>query len=138
MVASRNSNTKTPQTSNNWPCDWMVVSAKARRTGNSSGSKSNGKSVGISGIRVIKTSSRFYFPLIVLAPMTLLETFFTASRVPMFGQGWLKLYNIFVFCRQYGSLAQSIMLWSSEQLSKKYGEWASPSIKNEISEEIRI
>ena len=69
-----------PQTSNDWPCDLFMVIAKASRTGNCSRLKSNGKSVGIVGIRGIKTSSPLYFPLMVVGLDDVIQLFHNQSR----------------------------------------------------------
>ena len=69
-----------PQTSNDWPCDLFMVIAKAKSTGNCRCLKSNDKSVGIIGVRGIKTSSPLYLPLMIIATRTLFIKFFTASR----------------------------------------------------------
>jgi len=52
-----------PQTSNDWPCDLLIVVAKANRTGNWIRLNRNGRSVGIIGIRGIRTPSPLNFAL---------------------------------------------------------------------------
>lgn len=52
-----------PQTSNDWSCDLLIVVAKANRTGNWIRLNRNGRSVGIMGIRGIRTPSSLNFAL---------------------------------------------------------------------------
>lgn len=84
----------TTQTLNDWPWDLFMVIAKASRTGNCSRLNPNYMSVGTIRIRGINTSYPLYFPFRMVASMTLFSNFFTASRLPLQGRGWLIFHNI--------------------------------------------
>ena len=96
-----------PQTFSNCPWDLFIDIANVSRTGNCNRLKSNGMSFGIKGIRGIKTSSPLYFPFKIVALMTLLINFFSASRAPVQRRGWFLFHSIMIIdpifnCRLWG------------------------------------
>jgi len=69
------------------PCALLMDIANTRRTGNCILLKSNGKSVGISGIRGMKTSLPFAHPVWIVASITWEYIFFTQRLVPLHNWG---------------------------------------------------
>lgn len=75
-----------PQTSNDYPCDLLMVIVNAICMGNCSRLKSSGKSVDIIGIRGFNAFSPLHFALMIVAWMTFIN-FFTVSFVPLYSRG---------------------------------------------------
>ena len=76
-----------PVTFSDCPCALLIVIANANLTGNGNRLKANGKSVGISGILGIRTSSPSNGPVKKVALMTYFCNCFTTSRVPLHSLG---------------------------------------------------
>ena len=96
-----------PQTLSDCPWDLFIDIANLSRTGKCNRLKFNGMSIGIKGIRGIKTSLPLYFSFKILASMTLFINFFTASRVPLQRRCWFIFRNIMITdpifnCRLWG------------------------------------
>jgi hypothetical protein len=102
-----------PQTSNDWPCDLLIVVAKANRTENWIRLNWNGRSVGMIGIHGIRTSSPLNFPLMIVACITLFISFLTDNRVPLQNLGWFRFRNIIMIdstfsCKLYGRVPGTV------------------------------
>ena len=66
-----------------WPCDLLIVIENANRIGNCTRLKQKGMSVGTMGIRGIKTSSPFPFPVNNVPSITLGSNLLMHNRVPL-------------------------------------------------------
>lgn len=78
-----------PQNWSDCPWDLLMVIAKASLIGNCNLLNSTAISVGIIGIRGIRTSSPLYLPVIIVASTKLVLNFFTTNRVPLHNRGGL-------------------------------------------------
>ena len=77
-----------PHNSKDCPCALLIVIANANRIGNSNLLKWNDISVGIIGIRRMRTSSPLKGPVKIFASMMLVINFFTERCVPLQSLGF--------------------------------------------------
>ena len=85
-----------PHNSKDCPCALLIVVADANRIGNCNLLNWNEISVGIIGIRRMRTSSPLKDPVKIFASMMLVINFFTERRVPLQSLGWLIFHNMII------------------------------------------